>query len=70
MDQLMDEDFEGYPELADALVFDRNARWAEQVAEMLEGDGRRPGRGRRQPPGRRPRPAGAARKRGFKVARN
>ncbi len=37
MDQLMDEDFEGYPDLAERLIFGRNARWAEQVTEMLTG---------------------------------
>ncbi len=35
----LEEDFEGYPELADALIYERNARWAEQVGEMLrDGD--------------------------------
>jgi len=37
MDRLMDEDFEGYPELAERLVFGRNERWADQVSEMLDG---------------------------------
>lgn len=37
MDQLMEEDFEGYPDLAERLLFGRNARWAEQVAELLKG---------------------------------
>jgi hypothetical protein len=32
----LEEDFDGYPELADALIYDRNARWAEQVSEMLD----------------------------------
>ena len=34
---LFDEDFEDYPELVDRLVYDRNARWAEQLSGMLEG---------------------------------
>ena len=37
MDQLMDEDFEGYPDLAERLVYGRNERWAEKVAELLKG---------------------------------
>lgn len=32
------DDFDDYPELADALIYDRNARWAGQVGEMLDGD--------------------------------
>ncbi len=35
---LFDEDFAGYPELVDRLVYDRNARWTEQIAELLAGD--------------------------------
>jgi uncharacterized protein YbaP (TraB family) len=31
----LDEDFDGYPELADALIYRRNARWADQVSDML-----------------------------------
>jgi hypothetical protein len=34
----LEDDFEGYPELADALIYRRNARWVEQVTKMLEGD--------------------------------
>jgi uncharacterized protein len=34
---LFDEDFEDYPELVDRLVYHRNARWAEQLSDMLEG---------------------------------
>jgi hypothetical protein len=36
LERSLDEDFEGYPELADALIYRRNARWAEQVSGMLE----------------------------------
>lgn len=35
---LFDEDFAGYPELVDRLVYDRNARWTEQIAELLAGE--------------------------------
>jgi uncharacterized protein YbaP (TraB family) len=38
LEKSLEEDFEGYPELAEALIYRRNARWAEQVSEMLEGD--------------------------------
>jgi uncharacterized protein YbaP (TraB family) len=38
LERALDDDFEGYPELADALIFDRNARWADQVDDMLKGD--------------------------------
>jgi len=38
LERSLEDDFEGYPELADALIFDRNARWADQVSQMLEGD--------------------------------
>ena len=34
----LEDDFDGYPELADALIYERNARWAEQVSEMLRDD--------------------------------
>ena len=34
----LEEDFEGYPELADALIYRRNERWAAQVSKMLEDD--------------------------------
>lgn len=37
MSALFDEDFEDYPELVDRLVYDRNARWAEQISELLAG---------------------------------
>jgi hypothetical protein len=33
------ESFEGYPELAEELIYARNARWAAQVGELLDGDG-------------------------------
>ena len=32
----LDEDFEGYPELAEQLIFARNERWAGQVSDLLE----------------------------------
>jgi len=32
----LEEDFEGYPQLADALIYDRNARWADHVSEILD----------------------------------
>jgi uncharacterized protein len=38
LERSLDEDFDGYPELADALIYERNARWAGQVEEMLQGD--------------------------------
>ena len=38
LEKSLEDDFEGYPELAEALIYRRNARWAEQVSEMLEGD--------------------------------
>jgi uncharacterized protein YbaP (TraB family) len=34
----LEEDFDGYPELAEVLIYERNARWAEQVEDMLQGD--------------------------------
>jgi uncharacterized protein YbaP (TraB family) len=37
MARLMDEDFEGYPDLAEKLIYARNERWADQVAELLNG---------------------------------
>jgi uncharacterized protein YbaP (TraB family) len=37
MNELFDEDFDGYPELVERLVHDRNARWAVQIAELLGG---------------------------------
>jgi uncharacterized protein YbaP (TraB family) len=38
LERSVGDDFDGYPELADALLYDRNARWAGQVGKMLEGD--------------------------------
>jgi uncharacterized protein len=38
LEDSLDEDFEGYPELADALIFERNRNWAAEVGRMLEGD--------------------------------
>ena len=38
LERSLEDDFDGYPELADALIYDRNARWADQVSEMLGGD--------------------------------
>ncbi|HKY00864.1 MAG TPA: TraB/GumN family protein [Steroidobacteraceae bacterium] len=38
LEKSLEEDFEGYPELAEALIYRRNARWAEQVSDMLAGD--------------------------------
>ncbi len=38
LERSLEDDFEGYPELADALIYDRNARWADQVSRMLGGD--------------------------------
>lgn len=38
LERSLEDDFDGYPELADALIYRRNARWAEQVSEMLRGD--------------------------------
>ncbi len=34
----LEEDFDGFPELAEALIYERNARWADQVSDMLRGD--------------------------------
>jgi uncharacterized protein YbaP (TraB family) len=36
LEKSLEDDFEGYPELADVLIYERNARWAEQVSEMLQ----------------------------------
>lgn len=70
MDKLMDEDFEGYPDLAERLVFGRNERWAEQVEEMLKGtDDVLIVVGAGHLVGDRGLPS-LMRKRGFKVARN
>lgn len=38
LERSLEDDFDGYPELADALIYERNARWAEQVDGMLHGD--------------------------------
>ncbi len=38
LEKSLEDDFDGYPELAEVLIFERNARWAEQVGEMLRGD--------------------------------
>jgi len=35
LEKSLKEDFDGYPELADALIYRRNSRWAEQVSDML-----------------------------------
>jgi uncharacterized protein YbaP (TraB family) len=70
MDQLMNEDFEGYRDLAEKLVFGRNERWADQVAEMLKGtDDVLVVVGTGHLVGDRGLPS-LLRKRGFKVARN
>jgi len=34
----LENDFDGYPELAEALIYERNERWAEQVADLASGD--------------------------------
>ena len=38
LEKSLEEDFDGYPELADVLNYRRNAAWANQVSEMLRGD--------------------------------
>jgi uncharacterized protein YbaP (TraB family) len=38
LERSLQDDFEGYPELAEALIYRRNSRWAEQLSRMLEGD--------------------------------
>jgi len=38
LERSLREEFDGYPDLAGALIYDRNARWADQVDEMLRGD--------------------------------
>ncbi len=39
LEKSLEEDFDGYPELADVLIYSRNARWADQVSDMLrDGD--------------------------------
>ena len=37
LEDSLDEDFEGYAELAELLIFERNRNWDDQVSEMLEG---------------------------------
>lgn len=37
LERRLAEDIADYPDLADPLIFDRNARWADEVAEMLRG---------------------------------
>ena len=70
MNKLMDEDFEGYRDLAEKLVYGRNEHWAEQVAEMLkDSDDVLVVVGAGHLPGDRGLPS-LLRKRGFKVARN
>jgi uncharacterized protein YbaP (TraB family) len=38
LERSAEDDFDGYPELAQVLIYDRNARWAGQVSDMLAGD--------------------------------
>jgi uncharacterized protein len=38
LEDRLDDDFEDYPDLAEALLFERNRNWADQVSEMLEGE--------------------------------
>jgi uncharacterized protein YbaP (TraB family) len=38
LEKSLAEDFDGYPELAELLIYRRNARWADEVAAMLDGD--------------------------------
>lgn len=38
LEESLDEDFDDYPELAEALIFKRNKNWEVQVSEMLEDD--------------------------------
>lgn len=37
LERRLASDIADYPDLADLLIFDRNARWADEVAEMLRG---------------------------------
>jgi uncharacterized protein YbaP (TraB family) len=38
LEQSLEDDFEGYDDLAEALIYRRNERWAGQVSRMLEDD--------------------------------
>jgi uncharacterized protein YbaP (TraB family) len=38
LERSLEEDFEGYAELAEVLIYRRNERWAGQVSKMLEDD--------------------------------
>ncbi len=38
MSKLFDDDFADYPELVERLVYERNDRWAEQIAGMMDGE--------------------------------
>ncbi len=38
LEQSLEDDFEGYDDLAEALIYRRNERWAAQVSKMLEDD--------------------------------
>ncbi len=38
LERSLEEDFDGYPELADVLIYRRNAAWANQVSAMIRGD--------------------------------
>ena len=38
LEQSLEDDFEGYDDLAEALIYRRNERWATQVSKMLEDD--------------------------------
>jgi uncharacterized protein YbaP (TraB family) len=38
LEQSLEDDFEGYAELAEALIYRRNEHWAGQVSKMLEDD--------------------------------
>lgn len=38
LERMLREDLAEYPELAERLVYERNARWADKIAAMLDGD--------------------------------